>query len=155
MSASSNKSENLPSCQRAPRPWVLGLDARMLLSQACLSAVSLSLYCGGLNLLDVQQLSSLYLHLWITHCWYCLGILADITMCSPILHLMVALYRRIQILLPSLGTLWMVTQERGMIPLCDPNIPLCAHLVSKETLVALVRPLQVRGHFSFALCGPG
>ena len=61
------------------------------------------------------------------------------TMCYPILHLMVALYRRFQILLPSLGTLWMVTQERGMIPLC-------AHLMFKEALVVFLRQLQVRNH---------
>ena len=52
---------------------------------------------------------------------------------------MVVLYRRIQILLPSLGTLWMVTQERGMIPLCSPNIPFCAHIVSNEALVVVLR----------------
>ena len=69
-------------------------------------------------------------------------------MCSQILHLMVALYKRIQILLPSLGTLWMVTQERGVIPLC-------AHLMSKEALVVVLRCFQVRGHLSFALCGLG
>ena len=68
---------------------------------------------------------------------------------------MVALYRRFEILLPSLGTLWMVTQERAMIPLCAPNIPLCAHLVSKEALVVVLRQLQVRNHLSYALCGPG
>ena len=67
-------------------------------------------------------------------------------MCSQVLHLLVALYRRIQILLPSLGTLWMVTQERGMIPLSATNIPLCAPLMSKEALVAVLRWLQVRNH---------
>ena len=76
-------------------------------------------------------------------------------MCSPIVHLLVAFYRRIQILLPSLGTFWMVTQERGMIPLCATNIPLCAHLIFKEALVAVLRQLQERNHLSYALCGPG
>ena len=65
-------------------------------------------------------------------------------MCPPILHLMVDLYRIFQILLPSLGTWWMVTQGRGMIPLCAPNIPLCAHIVSKEVLVAVLRQFHVR-----------
>ena len=73
LSTGSNKSETLPSFQRAPRQWVLGPDARMFLFQACLGAVSLSLYCVGLNLLDGQQLGSLYLQLWLTHCWYFLG----------------------------------------------------------------------------------
>ena len=75
-------------------------------------------------------------------------------MCSQFLHLMVALYRRFQILLPSLGILWMVTQGRGMIPLCARNILLCAHLMFKEVLVVVLRWLQVRNHLSFALCGP-
>ena len=74
-------------------------------------------------------------------------ILASIKMCSPILHAMVALYRRIQILLSYLGTLWMVTQERGMIPLCATNIPLCAPLMSKEALVAVLTRLQVWNHY--------
>ena len=52
---------------------VLGPDARMFLSQACLGEISLSLYCVGLNLLDGQKLSPLYLQLWVTHYWYCLG----------------------------------------------------------------------------------
>ena len=73
-------------------------------------------------------------------------ILANITMCSQVLHLMVALYGRIQILLPSLVTLWMVTQERGMIPLCATNIPSCAPLMSKEALVIVLRQLQNRNH---------
>ena len=78
-------------------------------------------------------------------------------MCSQVLHLMVALYRRIQILLPSLGTLWMVTQERGMIPLCATNIPLCAPLMSKEALVVVFRRLQVCEItiLEHAFCGPG
>ena len=71
------------------------------------------------------------------------AILASITMCSQVFHLLVAFYRRIQILLPSLGTLCMVTQERGMIPLCSTNIPLCAPLMSKEALVVVLRWLQV------------
>ena len=57
--------------------------------------------------------------------------------------------------LPSLGSWRMVTQERGMIPLCAPNIPLCAHIVSKEALMVVLRRLQVRNHLSFSLCGPG
>ena len=73
LSAGSNKSENLPFCQRAPRTWVLSPDARMFLSQDFLGAVSLSLYYVGLNLLDGQHLSPLYLQLWVIHCWYCLG----------------------------------------------------------------------------------
>ena len=60
-------------------------------------------------------------------------------MCSQILHLMAALYRRIQILLPSLVKFWMVTQERGMIPLCAP-------WMSKEALVVVLRRFQVRNH---------
>ena len=45
----------------------------------------------------------------------------------------------------------MVTQGRGMIPLCDPNIPLCAHIVSKEVLVAVLRRIHVRSNYPF-LC---
>ena len=74
------------------------------------------------------------------------AILTSITMCSQNFHLLVAFYRRIQILLPSLGTLCMVTQEREMIPLCATNIPLCAPLMSKEAMVAVLRWLQVRNH---------
>ena len=62
--------------------------------------------------------------------------MASITMCSQVVHLLVALYRRIQILLPSFGKLWMVTQERGIILLCAP-------LMSKEALVAILRQIQV------------
>ena len=40
----------------------------------------------------------------------------------------------------------MVTQGRGMIPLCAPNIPLCAHIVSKEALVAVLRRLHIRSN---------
>ena len=42
----------------------------------------------------------------------------------------------------------MVTQGRGMIPLCAPNIPLRAHIVSKEALVAVLRWLHVRSNCS-------
>ena len=73
-------------------------------------------------------------------------ILASIIMCSQVFHLLVAFYRIIQILLPSLGTLWMVTQERGMIPSCATNIPLCAPLISKKALLAVLRQLQVWNH---------
>ena len=133
---------------------VLGPDARIFLSQACLSALSLSLYCVDWAC-------------WVANKWFpsiftsgshtssvSWEILASITMCSPILHVIVVLYRRFQILLPSPGTLWMVTQERGMIPLCAPNISLCAHILSKEALVVVLRWLQVRNHLSYALCGP-
>ena len=34
-----------------------------------------------------------------------------------------------------------------MIPLCAPNIPLCAHIVSKEVLVAVFRQLHIRSNF--------
>ena len=68
-------------------------------------------------------------------------------MCSQVFHLLVEFYRRIQILFPYLGTLWMVTQERGMIPLCATNIPLCVPLMSKEALVAVLRQLQVLNHY--------
>ena len=33
-----------------------------------------------------------------------------------------------------------------MIPLCAPNIPLCAHIISKEALVAVLRWLHVRSN---------
>ena len=40
----------------------------------------------------------------------------------------------------------MVTQGTGMIPLCAPNIPLCAHVVSKEALVVVLRRLHIRSN---------
>ena len=118
-------------------------------------AVSLSLHCDGLGFLVannwVPSISSSGSHI-VGIAW---AILAIITMWSPIFHLLVALYRGFQILVPSLGTWWMMTQGRGMIPLCAPHIPLCAHIVSKEALVAILRRLHVRRNLSFALCGPG
>ena len=33
-----------------------------------------------------------------------------------------------------------------MIPFCAPNIPLCAHIVSKEALVAVLRWLHIRSN---------
>ena len=62
-----------------------------------------------------------------------------------------ALYRGFQILLPSLGTWWMVTRGRGMIPLCAQNIPLCYHIVSKEALVVVLRWIHIRSNCPF-LC---
>ena len=38
-----------------------------------------------------------------------------------------------------------------MIPLCAPNIPLCAHIVSKEALVVVLRQLHIRSKCPF-LC---
>ena len=133
---------------------VLGPDARMFLSQACLGAVSLSLYyvdwaCWVANKWVPSIFSSGSHTDGIS--W---EILASITMWSPILHLMVALYRGFQILLHSLGTMSMVTQGRGMIHLCAPNIPLCAHIVSKEALVVVLRQLQVRDHLSLLFVVP-
>ena len=133
---------------------VPGPNVRMFSSQDFLGVISLSLYYVDWTC-------------WVANNWFpsifssnshtdgiSWAILAIITMCSPILHLMVALYRRFQTSLPSLGTWRMVTQERGMIPLWNPNISLCAHIVSKEALVAVLRWLQVRNHFSFSFCGP-
>ena len=34
-----------------------------------------------------------------------------------------------------------------MIPLCAPNIPLCAHIFSKEALVAVLRRLHIRSNY--------
>ena len=36
-----------------------------------------------------------------------------------------------------------------MIPLCAPNIPLCAHIVSKEALVVVLRRLHIRSTYPF------
>ena len=33
-----------------------------------------------------------------------------------------------------------------MIPFCAPNIPLCAHIVSKEALVVVLRRLHIRSN---------
>ena len=34
-----------------------------------------------------------------------------------------------------------------MLPLCAPNIPLCAYIMSKEALVAALRRLHIRSNF--------
>ena len=119
-------------------------------SKPHLGAVSLSLYCvdwaSWMANNHVPSISNSRSHT-VGISW---EIFASITMWSPILHLMVALYRGFQILLPSLSTWWMVTQGRGMIPLCAPNIPFCSHIVSKEALVAVLRRLHVRSNFLFA-----
>ena len=33
-----------------------------------------------------------------------------------------------------------------MIPLCAPNIPLCAHIMSKKALVVVLRRLHIRSN---------
>ena len=89
-----------------------------------------SLYYEGLELLDGQQLNHLYLYSG-SHTAGLLGeIMANITMCSHIVYLLVAFYRRIQTLLPSLGTLMDGDpREEGDSIVCH-IIPLCAPLRS-------------------------
>ena len=66
----------------------------------------ISLYSKGLELLDGQQLNPLSTSALDCILLDCLKeILANITMCSPFVHLLVAFYRWIQSLLLSLGTL--------------------------------------------------
>ena len=68
--------------------------------------------------------------LQITHNWISWEILASITMCSPIFHLLVAFYRIIQTLLPSLGTFMDSDPREEDDSIVCHIIPLCASLSS-------------------------
>ena len=108
---------------------VLRPDARMHLPPSYLGTKSLSLL-RRIGVVGWPTTESPLIFSGIHTVGFLGEILASITMCSPFVHLLVAFYRRIQILLPSLGTLWIVTQERRVIPLCVTFIPLCAPLMS-------------------------
>ena len=97
-------------------------------------AQSPSLYSEGLEFLDGQQLSPLYLCSKL-HTTILLGeILASIIMCSHIVHLMVAFYSIIQTLLPSLGTFMDGDPREGDDSIVCQIIPLCAPLRSSGGL---------------------
>ena len=60
-----------------------------------------------------------------------MGNLASITMCSHFFLLMVVIYRKIQILLPSLGTFVDGDPRERVDSFMFPLDPLCAHLRSQ------------------------
>ena len=82
----------------------LRLNAMMYLPLSYLGAKYLSLL-QRIGVFGWPKTESPLSLLWIMHYWIYQEILASIEMCSPFVHLLVSFYRKIQTLLPSLGTL--------------------------------------------------